>query len=711
MPTADNTNEFQASPWAKFHNALAAWNATPAANGSGQTIAIVDSGINASNTELASRISADSKDFALQAGQQRDANDQYDLHGTTVALLAAAARDGSGVMGIAPQANILALRVDRKNSCTSSCDFSETRIADAISYAASKAVTVINLSIRGGSSLSAVNTAVSNAAAQDVVIVIAAGNDGNANPSALVTGVLAAGTAHVIVAGSVDATGTLSTFSDRAGSTQNSYLAALGEDMTLNGVALKGTSYSAPQISGAVALLAQAFPNLTGAQLVEILLNTAHDVGAPGTDAIYGRGILDIAAAMQPSGGVTTAGTNNIVPQSMVTAAGSEAMGDALTTASLETVVLDRYARAYSMDLGAVMRSASIVPRLRNALAGEQRVLGGASEAMSFSFTVNAAGGQVEPIWPEAMRLSQEDARQAQVLAARVALRISPNTQVGFGFADSANGLVAQMQGAKSPAFFVAQDAGGEEGFHTDDRVSLAMRRQLGGWGLTVAAEAGRIVSGAPIELNMAHRPDRARDGMSRVGVAFDRRMGALDMALGLSWLNENRTVLGGHFSEAFGGNGADSLSLDGRLGWDFAPSWRLSGAWRESWTRARTAGLIADGSQLRSRAWSLDLSRQQVFGQSDSLALRIAQPMRVEKGSLRLDMPISYDYATETAGFGMRSLNLAPTGREIMGELAWNGRLFTGWATASVFYRRDPGHYAQMPDDKGVALRWNTQF
>jgi len=41
-------------------------------------------------------------------------------------------------------------------------------------------------------------------------------------------------------------------------------------------------------------LLAQAFPNLTGAQIVDLLLRSARDVGAAGTDPVYGRGVLDI---------------------------------------------------------------------------------------------------------------------------------------------------------------------------------------------------------------------------------------------------------------------------------------------------------------------------------------------------------------------------------------------------------------------------------
>lgn len=711
VPTEFDTPEFRASNGAVFHNAVAAWKENK--TGAGQTIAIVDTGINTASPEFGSRITM-SEDFAVPVGSTRASGDTGGNHGTQVAMVAAGARNGSGTLGIAYAANILALRADKMDSC-GSCQFDAGPVTNAVRFAADNGAKVINISMAYSTAMPGMNAAVAYAVGKGAIIVVAAGNDRAASPSAFVTDIQSAGGANVIVAGSVDANGNISYFSTRAGSTMNVYLAALGEgliDPLNSGATISGTSFSAPQISGAIALLAQAFPTKTGAELVDILLRTAHDAGAAGTDAIYGRGILNIAAAMQPVGTATVAGTGNVVPLNSLSGVGSEAMGDALaSSASLETIILDEYQRAFSMDLGRGMRNATLVPRLHNALSGETRMMAGASEKASLAFTVRANGAGGVQVWPEALRLSQDDARQAQVLAARVALRLSPGTQVAFGFADSANGLAAQMRGAQSPAFFVAQDATTEEGFHADDRVSLALRRQLGPWGLTVGAESGRIVSGAPLVLDQTRGGDRTRDGMSRFGVVLDRHWGAVDMAFGASWLNENRTVLGARFSEAFGGKGADSVTLDGRVGWQFAPSWRLAGAWRESWTMARSTGLIADGSQLRSRAWSIDLSRNRVFGQSDSIALRIAQPMRVEKGQLRLDMPVSYDYATQTAGFGTRALNLAPNGREIMGELAWSGRLFAGWASASVFYRRDPGHYAQLPDDKGVALRWTTGF
>src|SRR5258708_16246788 len=63
-----------------------------------------------------------------------------------------------------------------------------------------------------------------------------------------------------------------------------------------------GTSFSAPTITGAVALMAQAFPNLTGKQIVSILFQTADDLGAAGVDSIYGNGRLNIQPAFHPIG-------------------------------------------------------------------------------------------------------------------------------------------------------------------------------------------------------------------------------------------------------------------------------------------------------------------------------------------------------------------------------------------------------------------------
>jgi hypothetical protein len=148
-----------------------------------------------------------------------------------------------------------------------------------------------------------------------IVLVISAGNDGEANPDPFALTPAQHFPGMVIIAGSIGADngsgGTdldqISTFSNRAGSGAVHYLTALGyrdraPDHTGTHYLWSGTSFSAPVISGAVALLAHAFPNLTGRQIVEILFKSADDLGAAGVDSVFGRGRLNIARAFQPIG-------------------------------------------------------------------------------------------------------------------------------------------------------------------------------------------------------------------------------------------------------------------------------------------------------------------------------------------------------------------------------------------------------------------------
>ena len=63
-----------------------------------------------------------------------------------------------------------------------------------------------------------------------------------------------------------------------------------------------GTSFAAPRVAGVVALTVQKFPNLTAAQRALVVLNTADDLGVAGVDAVYGHGLLNASAALNPIG-------------------------------------------------------------------------------------------------------------------------------------------------------------------------------------------------------------------------------------------------------------------------------------------------------------------------------------------------------------------------------------------------------------------------
>ena len=289
------------------------------------TIAVIDTGIDPDSPEFSGRISSASTDIYGTRGIEGS-----DDHGNLVSLVAGAARDGTGVLGMAWGSTLLAIRADEPGSCggdnpedpTTECGFTDTAIADSIAYAVANDAKVINISLGGPGGLTqGLQNAITNAVSSGVLVVVAAGNDGLSELSRFAQTAGDAGNGGVIVVGSVDEDYQISDFSNRAGQNPEFYLSARGEVICCvykDGeifvddegfiFLFSGTSFAAPQVAGAAALLAQAFPHLTGTQIAEILFDSAFDAGESGDDAVFGQGILNIAAAFQPAGTTQLAG-------------------------------------------------------------------------------------------------------------------------------------------------------------------------------------------------------------------------------------------------------------------------------------------------------------------------------------------------------------------------------------------------------------------
>lgn len=720
VPTQYNTTEFRRSDGPGQHNAHVAWAAGH--TGAGVTIAVVDTGIDIDSPEFAGRLAADSADLY----PSRNHLDATTDHGTNVALVAAAARNGTGVLGVAWQAQVLAIRADEPNSCnsdnaasTTDCSFLDDDIARGIDYALAHGARVINLSLGGeGGANVAVEQAVARATAAGVLVVIAASNDGLPGLEDFAKEVIAVGNGAVLVVGAVDENYAMADFSNRPGPDTQFFLAARGDSVCCQYrdgqlyvdpegfiYLYSGTSFATPQVSGAAALLADAFPNLTGQQIADILLRSAFDAGAVGADAVFGRGILDINRALQPLGTTTLAGTGTSLTLGQASGTLSPAMGDALAAVGLPTLVLDEYARAFTAELGGSFQSAAGRSPLHSALAGQQRQFSGGGAGAAVAFTVDASGAA------QALRLTSGESEQARVLAARVALQLSPSTQLGFAYAQGADGLVAQLQGHERPAFMIAGSSLGDAGLWQGSDGAVALRHRLGQWGLTVSAESGQTWSTGIERRAAALRGVRQAADLASIGVALDRRFGSLDTALGLTWLGEEASLLGAQFQPGLGLHGADTLFLDFSAGWSMGTDWRLGASLRQGQTRARSGALVASGSRLTTRGFALDLQRRNVLARGDALALRLSQPLRVEGGQLGLSLPSSWDYATLSAQSTLHWLALEPSGRELDAELAWRGPVWGGDASTSFYWRRDPGHLADAPSDAGVAVRWSRGF
>lgn len=706
-PSPANDSEYQTSRAAVQANAIVAYDA--GATGQGVKIAVVDTGINAASPEFAGRIDPASRDVVANRGVS-----DSDGHGTAVSAVAAAARNGSFMQGVAYQATILSLRTDEVGPCTGEdgCQFADRDIATAVDIARQNQARVINMSLGGSTPTPTLLAAINRATSAGIVVIISAGNDGatpeGANPDGFaLDSARMAGNGLLIIAGATDAARQLAAFSNKAGDGAQFFLAALGDrvpafDHTGQQFLFSGTSFAAPAIAGAAALLAQAFPNLTGAQIVSLLLQTADDAGAAGIDRIFGNGILNIARAFQPQGQTMLAGS--AIPISLSdNGEASPAMGDAQGQMA-GVVVLDGYSRAFAVDLARTLSLARREQPLTQALQPGVRSATGGAGPIALTVTMRRSLTGHPEVGLAQTGLSYEDATKARAIAGLAISRITPDLALAIGFSESGKALQQRLGGQGQTAFLVARDPMARTGFTADGGTAVGVRQRLGACALTVTSERGRVY-------NAGLRLRAGEPGYSMSTVTADRAFGPATLSLGLAHLSEERTILGGRFSDAFGNGGAASTFLDLAATIRLGDGWSSHAAYRRGWTRMPGTGALVDRGRLATDAFAFDLSKRHMLIAGDSFAIRIMQPLRVRSGGLDLRLPISYDYQTGGVGYEMRQFSLAPKGRELDFEAAYAVRLLGGFLDLNGFYRKDPGHIDALSDDIGGAIRFTSDF
>ncbi len=296
LGTANDPFFTQGSEWhlAKIQ-APAAWDVTTGA--AGIVVAVVDTGVLASHPDLAGKVLAGGYDFVANDTDPTDENG----HGTAVSgTISPASNNLLGVAGVTWANPILPVRVlDAAGSGTYSA------ISNGITYAADHGARIINMSLGGTSSSRTLQDAVNYAWNKQCVLIAAAGNNGN-NVS-----FYPAACSNVVAVSATDSADVRPSWSN-----YGSYVdvCAPGVDiLTLYGAdqyaSWSGTSFSSPVTSGVVALMASKNPNLTNAQLVDLLLKNCDDIGAPGYDVYYGYGRVNASRAVIAAQGSVSADT------------------------------------------------------------------------------------------------------------------------------------------------------------------------------------------------------------------------------------------------------------------------------------------------------------------------------------------------------------------------------------------------------------------
>ena len=700
------------------------------ATGEGITVAVIDTGIDTDNSELVGNISPDS--INIITGINADVEDSDpDGHGTAVAGVIAANKNDDWVHGVAFNSTILAINAADPGSCEpdGDCLFYDSDIADAVDYAVAHGASVINISL-GGDSPNTVrlSNALRDAVEAGVVIVVSAGNieDGDPagtgdEPEASTLDALASwANGQIIIAGSVDKFNEISYFSYKAGNdAQEVFLVAAGEEVPAVDIdedfnwLYSGTSFSAPHIAGAAALLFEAFPNLTGEQVAELLYSTATDLGDPGLDSIYGSGLVNLAEAFAPqgttsvavqttSGEVVTLSTESTV----IYEPGAFGSLTGMAAALSDSMMLDGYNRSYGIDLGANIRLDDKGPDLES-------ITDSSLQARDATLNLSSTAG-LRLAWKEENRFreidelyfSNRNAAERKVRDLRFSFR---QALPGGAQVNLASGMsVAELTSDYNHDDFLTIGKGDFLALQLRDNSETA----LVGLPLQQATRLRMSLGQGQRTYQSIGLETESLLLLTELEHDFSR---AFTAGLDLGMLREDGAVLGSLSDGALKiGDGASSLFATLRFDYALSGDLSLFGSYSRGLTnvQAAAASLLGGLEQLSSSSFSFGLKGRDLAGLGEQISFAVSQPLRVESGAASVSYVASRDYVNDVLNFASRRISLVPDGRELDIELAVEmANFFGATLRVNMLHQINPGHSRTAADISSVLFRLSSGF
>ena len=407
------------APQAEYSGHLTLTNTAPARaaglNGSGVRIGIVDSGVNRNHPALQTRVVANLT-YISSSGNNLAVDDVVG-HGTAVAQVAAGTAFGAWPGGIAPGAQLVSARIISDTPPTDDGSGQGNEVNGALGLKSihqdliNRGVRIMNNSW-GGLYWTDLNATAPIAdeyrpfiMANGGLVVFATGNEGRADPTDMAAlpskpgpngtmpaadlerGWLAVTAIDPTNIHSLDKGSDGTVYANACGVAMYYCLAAPGT-VVVTGTndpynapeywRWKGTSFAAPQVSGAAALVWQAFPYFNNDLVRQTLLGTAKDIGAAGVDPVFGYGLLDVGkAVLGPArfdwGTVTVAFTGTSTWGNAISGAGGLTKQG---TGRLELTGVNSYQGATNVEAG-TLASLFTVPGNANVSAGANLELRG----------------------------------------------------------------------------------------------------------------------------------------------------------------------------------------------------------------------------------------------------------------------------------------------------------------------------------------------
>lgn len=594
--------------------------------GQGITVGLIDDGALNIDGELDGRIDWGlSQDFGnvMRNGRQVARNqlgDAQSTHGTPVANIIAGVRNDVGSIGYAPDTRLALLRIDDWDPATGIKSF--THVVEALDWARTKGLKIVNISLStGGNPL--FGEAISRYAQTGGLVVLAAGNQGSAAPAdADAIDAQARNAALFVVALAPSIYGyALEPYSNRAGHMADRTVAAPGSNVTMladgNVSTYSGTSSAAPVVTALAATILSKWPHLSGQDAGDIILATARDIGAPGTDPIFGRGLVDFKAALAPVAPVLSNGT--VSTPLAGTAMGIPAPFDprGLRTVLSSVTIIDRYGRDYQGSLqGLLVNMASPAPSLRRLIASSSQ--GGSTAFAHGAFQGDlafvASGRPDAPGWPEEPRPAAMSSGSLRFDLGRERLEVAWNGHPSYR---------SDIADLSAPSDAVRAYA---------PRVNISARylRPVGDGWLTAAFAGGGIESMGAWAGSLAW----SRDTSSVRIAMIEERGSVLGTPTGLGGLRLGR--------------GARTMVTEFTHGLAFRGGWALGGYTSIGMTHLSIdqASLVTGATPLLATRFGLNAHGPLLSG---IVELGLARPLAVQWGSVDITRALTFDRALGT--------------------------------------------------------------
>lgn len=645
-------------------------------NGKGVTVGIIDDGAINAQGELDGRIdTALSKDFGYVTSggtrtKRNSIGDENSDHGTAIANIIAGNANNVGSVGYAPGAKLAILRVSDWNADTKTETLSH--VVTALKHAGDQGIKLLNISLTSGTG-AAYRDALTNYGNTGGLAVLSAGNTGEPNPNdagAITSSNRDAVLFVVALSGDLN-TYRLAGFSNQAGSMMDRTVTAPGGNVTVGvdgtvGV-FQGTSSAAPVVTSLAATILSKWPQLSGQQAGDVILSTAKDIGAPGTDTVFGRGLVDFQAALSPINPTLSNGSSQTSIQNSVMAIPSGAGTTSLQTALSNITVLDAFGRDFTGSVaGLVVR-----PEERQIDWMRRRVglasAGGRAEFnhLGFAASLGFASYQVTP----------EGARKTVATSSKMSFKLGKSTvTAAWNAQDSLQSDIMGLASFSDGVLAYAPQAGNSigYGYQVDD----------GQIGFTLSSGKAYGTSAQAVSVRFANRRTDVR----------------------ASFIDEDGSLMG--VPTGAGalrlGNGATTAMIEAHHRFGNAVGWAL-----EAYGSLGMTQLKIDSNSLITGSDLLIASRLGVQSSGPAfggmLSFGVAQPLNIERGSVNITHGSGYNLASQSLLYSTSRANLAGQRRL---------QFTTGYATGSA---RSSFRIGVMQDvtneETNVLASWSRQF